>query len=137
MNQLLQRILYIIWMTSLLCLGYFAFAAAAQQTIHLHDHPVLTSIQDARALGNLSADEAILQMYYAAYQPEMLKPEFQMNTGTPPVKCMVPVALEFGEMRSELEQSTIDEITRLTGSAAISTEQSYISPSESLFSTTT
>jgi len=103
--------------------------AMSQQTTHVHDHPVLTSIQDAKISGSLSADEAILQMYYAAYSPELLNTEFQMNNSNAPIKCMVPVAQEFNEMRSELKQSTIDEITRLTGSASVSAEQSYISPS--------
>jgi hypothetical protein len=104
-------------------------SANAQEIAHMHGHPVLISIEDAREAGSLSNDEAILQMYYAAYRPEMLDNQFRTGDDNAPIKCMVPVALEFGEMRSELKPSTIDEINLLMSAAATDTELSYLSPS--------
>ena len=115
--------------TILLC-AYFALPAWAQETAHFHDHPVLMSIEEAREIGGLSDDEAILQKFYAAFEPQRLDSRLQAGPGSPPIKCMVPVAQEFEEMRSVLDASTIVAVeSMMQQSAMTNTEHSYVSPS--------
>jgi hypothetical protein len=101
----------------------------AQEVAHFHDHPVLNSIDEARESGRLTKDEAILQKYLAGYRPEMVSPEFKAGQNIPPIKCMVPVAQEFEEMREDLSPSTISEIEMLLQVSQSNTEESYVSPS--------
>ena len=115
--------------TIFLCVG-FALPVWAQDTAHFHDHPVLMSIEEAREIGGLSDDEAILQKFYAAFEPQRLDSRFQAGPGSPPIKCMVPVAQEFEEMRSVLDPSTIVAVeSMMQQSAMTNTEHSYVSPS--------
>lgn len=106
-----------------------ATSANAQHTKHLHEHPVLTSIAEAKESGELSPDEAILQMHYAAYRPEMLIERYRSAADMAPIKCMVPVAMEFEEMRSELQTSTISEINQMMAVSRSDAGLSYVSPS--------
>ncbi len=123
-----KRILNSFWMLVLLCLGC-VISVLAQHQIHFHEHPVLISIKEAKEAGNLSADDAILQMHYAAYRPEKLDDRFREGQNDTPIKCMVPVSLEFEEIRSELRPSTIAEIDDMKSSAVSNMAQSYVSPS--------
>lgn len=111
-----------------LCFGWVV-SANAQQTAHLHDHTVLNSIAEAREAGDLSPDEAILQMYYAAYRPEMLDEQYLKSADTAPIKCMVPVAREYEEMRPSLEPSTVSEIDQMVSASRSTADLSYISSS--------
>lgn len=115
-------------MLVLLYLGC-VISVLAQQPPHFHDHPVLSSITEAKESGKLSADDAILQMHYAAYRPEMLDARFRDEHDPRPIKCMVPVSLELEEIRSKLQATTIAEINQMLNSADASSEQSYVSPS--------
>lgn len=88
------------------------------------------SIEEAREIGGLTNDEAILQKFYAAFEPRRLDSRFQMGANTLPIKCMVPVAQEFEEMRPALDASTIATIeSMMQKSARVNTEHSYVSPS--------
>lgn len=116
-----------------LLMGFLLLVTAtstnAQDTTHLHDHPVLTSIAEAKESGELSPDEAILQMHYAAYRPEMLNDQYRPGANTAPIKCMVPVALELNEMRPELQASTIAEIDQMMSASRSDAGLTYVSPS--------
>lgn len=113
----------------MLCI-IFALPVKAQETAHFHVHPVLMSIEEAREIGGLTNDEAILQKFYAAFEPRRLDSRFQMGANTLPIKCMVPVAQEFEEMRPALDASTIATIeSMMQQSARVNTEHSYVSPS--------
>lgn len=105
-------------------------SAFAQHSVHLHEHPVLMSIEQEREAGTLSADEAMLQMFYAAYQPEKLDVRFERGAGTAPIKCMVPIKQQLAEERANLQAATISEIDEITQSSSSETEFSYISPSD-------
>lgn len=108
----------------------FALPASAQETAHFHNHPVLMSIEEARESGGLSDDEAILQKFYAAFEPRLLDSRFQAGPGTPPIKCLVPVSQQFEEMRPGLDASTINAVeSMMRQSVMVSTEHSYVSPS--------
>lgn len=87
------------------------------------------SIEQEREAGTLSADEAMLQMFYAAYQPEKLDVRFEQEAGTASIKCMVPTNQLFAEERTILQSATISEIEMMTQSSRTDTEFSYISPS--------
>ena len=116
---------------TILLYACFALPVWAQETVHHHrDHPVLMSIDEAREFGSLSDDDAMLQKFYAAYQPESLDSRFQTGQSTPPIKCMVPVVHQFKEMRSRLDVSTIVAIeSMMQQSAMTNTQHSYVSPS--------
>lgn len=109
---------------------WFSLPARAQETAHFHNHPVLISIEEAREFGVLSDDEAILQKFYAAFEPLRLDSRFQAGPDTLPIKCMVPVAQQFEEMRPSLDASTINAVeSMMQKSVMVSTEHSYVSPS--------
>lgn len=125
----LQRQIYLIsWVVIPLFCG-MPLAAFAQHSVHLHEHPVLMSIEQARETGTLSADEAMLQMFYAAYQPEQLDGRFERENDSAPIKCMVPLAQQFIEERANLQASTISEIDGMMQSTRADEEFSYVSPS--------
>lgn len=105
------------------------YSAFTQHSVHQHDHAVLMSIEQEREAGTLSADEAMLQMFYAAYQPEKLDVQFEQEAATAPIKCMVPVNQQLAEERTNLQAATISEIEMMTQSSRADTEFSYISPS--------
>ena len=123
-----RRILYSIRVLVIFCSG-LAVSANAQEIAHMHDHSVLTSIEEAREAGSLSDDEAILQMFYAAYRPDKLGSQFSRGSEMAPIKCMVPIAREFEELRSGLQASTISEVDQMMYASNTTTEQSYVSPS--------
>lgn len=112
---------------TLFCL--MPYSAFTQHSVHQHDHAVLMSIEQEREAGTLSADEAMLQMFYAAYQPEKLDVRFEQEAATAPIKCMVPVNQQLAEERTNLQAATISEIEMMTQSSRADTEFSYISPS--------
>lgn len=112
---------------SLFCL--MPYSAFTQHSVHQHDHPVLMSIEQEREAGTLSVDEAMLQMFYVAYQPEKLDVRFAQEAATAPIKCMVPVNQQLAEQRTNLQAATISEIEMMTQSSRTDTEFSYISPS--------
>lgn len=104
-------------------------AALGQHNTHLHDHPVFHSIEDAKQAGTISLDEAVLQKFYAAYQPENLRSEFQKQADSWPIKCLVPVTQHYVQIQDQLSEATISEIETMVQASASDTEFSYISPS--------
>lgn len=125
---LLQRSEYILLLLATIMIGLPA-TVYSQHEVHLHSHPVLSSIKEAREAGRISVDEYILQQFYAAYRPDELQEQFRGAGETPPVKCMVPVQQQFELNRQFLSDATVAKVEQMTAQSRLSAEQSYISPS--------
>ncbi len=124
-------------MRLLLLLTWFLFICGlilpvetmGQQNTHLHEHPVLHAIEEAKQAGSLTLDESILQKFYAAYKPESLRSEFRVQADSRTIKCMVPITQHYLQLKDQLSASTVSEIEKMVQNSASDTEFSYTSPS--------
>ena len=86
-------------------------------------------IERAVQENKLSEDEGMLQKFYAGYRPLLLNREF-IDSGSPHVRCMTPLMIEYEQKKSTLSPSVVSEIEemmRSAGSALMAEE--YLSPS--------
>ena len=111
------------------CILLLPFSAVGQQKIHLHEHPVLNSINEARNAGTLTIDESILQKFYIAHRPDNLRPEFRELVDSGHIKCLVPIYKDYIEIKDQLSASTIREIETMFAISDSETKYSYTSPS--------
>jgi len=105
------------------------YSVTGQQSVHLHEHPVLSSIEEAREAGRLSLDESILQKFSFAYRADNLMAEFGGDADSVPIKCMVPVYQNYLEVKDQLSASTVGEVESMVYQSDSDTEFSYLSPS--------
>lgn len=96
---------------------------------HFGDHPILQSIEIAAQNGLISKDEALLQKFYAGFDLEKLDPIYR-SENDPPIKCMVPVMIEYELLKSEASPTIAAEIEELLDPQTPSqVGNTYISPS--------
>jgi hypothetical protein len=94
---------------------------------HVH-HPTLLAIDKALQNGSLSADEAILQKFYAGYNPQMVNSEYTEHDSHH-IKCMLPVQLQYQYLKNKLSISPNSEIEQFLGKPSSTGMDQYLSPS--------
>tara|TARA_R100001143_G_scaffold63597_1_gene73276 strand:- start:20288 stop:22147 length:1860 start_codon:yes stop_codon:yes gene_type:complete len=96
---------------------------------HFGDHPIFQSIEIAAQNGLISKEEALLQKFYAGFDLEQLDPIYR-SENDPPIKCMVPVMIEYEQLKNEVTPELAAKIEGLLNpQTASQVGNSYISPS--------
>ncbi|MGF1671126.1 MAG: T9SS type A sorting domain-containing protein [Balneolaceae bacterium] len=118
-----------------ICLFLPLLPARAQPVSHLqstHSHfynETLLKIEKAVQNNRISADEGMLQKFYAGYRPEALMPEFR-ETSPAAIRCMTPLFIEYLEKKENLNPAIISEIEQILTTAQLtSASEEYLSPS--------
>jgi len=129
---LLQKFIAIYFLlgTSLLLLGpsYAGAQVTHQPPDHISREPVFQQIESAREAGLINRDEALLNMFYSARNPDRLDPMFSELAGEP-VKCLTPALILYQNNRSELLSSTRKEIEGIMASTRSTLDSEYHSKS--------
>ena len=89
-------------------------------------HPIV-AIQAAYAQDEISVDEMILNKVYSFLDPDLLDPRFQ-SPGRELLKCGTPVLIEYEQLQSQLQESTISIIENLLLPQASGLRENYFSP---------
>jgi len=86
----------------------------AQQIPDVHT-PVLQQIEEAFQNGDISREEALLNKFYAAFEPDRLAPAFS-GLRNLPVKCLTPAFIDLKQQRPRLSAQTLSAIENMRSS---------------------
>ena len=105
-----------------------AFAQTVHIEDHSHFHPVLQKIDELSETGQITKEDAILQKFYTGYRLEKLHGDLaELNTA--PVKCMVPVIMEYYSIKEDLSGAVISEIESMIAKPETSQSSEFVSQS--------
>ncbi|MEX0648395.1 MAG: T9SS type A sorting domain-containing protein [Balneolaceae bacterium] len=96
-----------------------------------HQHPAFHEIEEALQNRMISKDEAILQKFYMAHNPDRVQDRFKTEPEGQhhKLRCFTPVVQEYLRMKADLLPATVDEIERMLARPSSQQTEEYVSDS--------